>query len=154
MHIRNINRDDSAEVKQLYELFRKAYTVEAQILGISPELFFPLQISLSDFRKLKDEMLGLYIDEVLSGAIFLEKNDSSITISNLIVDPKCFRRGIGYALINYAISKYETLDFVVGTGAKNTPAIKLYQKFDFQFLSEEIVVPDLKIVKFKRLACK
>lgn len=154
MLVKTIDKNRRKDLSEIYEIFRAAYNVEAQILNILAINFFPLQMTLEDLEKSSDEIFALEVGKTLVGAIFLEKSNTSITISNLVIDPKYFRQGFGKALVSHVLEKYRSIDFLVGTGYKNTPAIKLYKKFDFQIISEEVVEQNLKIVKLKRLACE
>ncbi|AZZ37060.1 hypothetical protein CIK05_09725 [Bdellovibrio sp. qaytius] len=152
MRIRNIDKNISDDLLQVYKVFRAAYAVEAEILDVPPTSFFPLTLTLEDLEKSEDEIFGIEVDGTLAGAIFLEKSNHTITISSLVVDPKYFRKGLGKSLINYVLQKYRTMNFLAGTGSKNIPAIKLYEKFGFQATSEETVEPSIRRVNLKRLA--
>lgn len=152
MQIRKLNKYDSSEMKNLYEVYQKAYSVEADILSVKRELFFPLSLSLADLRSSTDEILVYFDDNSIKGAIFLERLDSSITISSLVVDPLFFRSGIAKSLIRHCLNVNECAQFYVGTGLNNVPAIKLYQSFGFEITNEKIVEPKIKIVQLmKRL---
>jgi len=150
MGIRSWDRSNQSENLRIFEIFKKAYEVEADLLGVSRHLFFPLQLALDDLKNTLDEVWVLDISGTLAGAIFLEKSQDSITISNLVVDPKFFRQGIAKSLITLILKSYPNLEFFVRTGALNFPAIQLYQKFQFLHVSEETVEHNIRILKLKR----
>lgn len=150
MNIRLLDRKNPAEMKQLYAIYRAAYEEEAYLLGVSLNLFFPLQAKLIEIEQATDEIFTAEENGKLMGAIFLEHLGSSTTISTLIVDPVFFRRGIGKALLKASLDKYHDQVFLVGTGVKNLPAVHLYKKFNFEIVSEETVDPDIDVVKLRR----
>lgn len=151
MTIRLLAKNSLPETTRLYEIYVAAYTSEAWLLGVSKEQFFPLQQSIEAIRCSKDEIWGLHSNENLIGAVFLERLHSSITISNLVVDPPSFRQGVAKALLKHIFDSYPDAEWFVATGAKNIPAIRLYEFFGFLPVSEEIVEPDIKLVKMKKM---
>ncbi|MBL7544316.1 MAG: GNAT family N-acetyltransferase [Bdellovibrionaceae bacterium] len=151
MQIRPLEKKNHTEIARLYQIRQAAYTIEAGLLSIQPDLFFPLQETLNDLQNSTDEIFVSVMDGSITGAIFLEKLIASIVISNLFVDPKFFRRGIARALIAHCLSLYPKKEFHVGTGKLNSPAIRLYETFKFEPLKEKIVEPNLRIIKLRRL---
>jgi ribosomal protein S18 acetylase RimI-like enzyme len=154
MNIRILDRNSQRDLAKVYEIFRTAYHVEAEILGIVPTQFFPLQMSRDDLEKSNDEIFVLECGGAIAGAVFLEQSGAAITISNLVVDPEHFRKGFGKALVNHVLEKYPTAEFLVGTGFKNSPAIKLYEEVGFTTIGDDVVEPNLRIIKMKRSARK
>lgn len=151
MQIRRAKLKDKTELNSLFRIQRAAYTVEARILDLKPDAFFPLQESIGDLENSSDEVWVHLSADVVTGAIFLEKSSDCLVISKLIVDPN-FRRGIGKSLVRYCLSLYPNTEFNVGTGALNQPAILLYQSFNFEIFHEEFVEANLKLVKLRRSA--
>lgn len=145
-----LDKNSQHDLAKVYEIFKMAYHVEAEILGIVPTQFFPLKMTRDDIEKSNDEIFVLECDGAIAGAIFLEQSGTAITISNLVVDPEHFRKGFGKALVNHVLEKYPTAEFLVGTGFKNSPAIKLYEEFGFTSKGDEIVEPSLRIIKMRR----
>lgn len=151
MTIRLIDKTNHLDTAKLYEIYLAAYEVEAQILGVAKIYFFPLQQSIEVIRGSKDEIWGFYLAASLTGAVFLERSNNSITINNLVVDPSSFRQGVAKTLLNHVFYSYPSVEFFVATGAKNLPAINLYERFGFIPISEEVVEPDIKLVKLKKV---
>lgn len=154
MTIRMLDKNCQHDFAKVYEIFKSAYRLEAEILGIGPTQFFPLQRTRDDLEKSNDEVFVLEYSGVIAGAVFLEKSSAAITISNLVVDPEHFRKGFGKALVNHIIERYPTTEFWVGTGFKNSPAIKLYEKVGFIAVGDDVVEPNLRIIKLKLSARK
>jgi ribosomal protein S18 acetylase RimI-like enzyme len=148
--IRFADLNNKAELNQIFHIQQAAYAIEAKILELETEEFLPLRESLTELQSTSDEVWVYHLDDVIAGAIFLEKSEERILISKLIVDPKLFRRGIGKALVWHCLELYPESEFHVGTGSANHPAIDLYLSCNFKIFMEEMVEPNLKIVKLKR----
>lgn len=154
MQIRLLDKKNQIEIDRLYQIKQAAYLIEANLLGVRPDLFFPLRETINDLQNSKDEIFVSLRGGAIGGAIFLEKLGASMVISNLVVDPKFFRRGIAKALIEHCLNLYPEQEFQVSTGKLNSPAIQLYNRFNFKTIKEEIVEPNLKIVKLRRLGSR
>lgn len=141
-------------MEAIYTIFRAAYLVEADLLGVRPEQFFPLKQKQIDLTNSTDNIFGAWVNNILGGAIFIEKSKGSITINNLVVDPKLVRRGIAKSLVGNCLQSYANNDFFVSTGKKNTPALQLYGAFGFKTIDEEVVEPNIQIVKLARIYLK
>ena len=82
---------------------------------------------------------GLFIGEI---SLVLEKNDPDYTIpgrrvyvSRLIVKPEERRRGIGRALVEYAVARAADMGYAeisVGVDIDNYPALRLYWQEGFR----------------------
>jgi ribosomal protein S18 acetylase RimI-like enzyme len=152
MQIRRANMKNKTEVGCLFRIQQAAYSIEAEILGLKPNAFFPLRETVEELQHSSDEVWVYLLDDVVTGAIFLEKSGDCLAISKLVVDPSFFRRGIAKSLVRHCLNLHLNTEFHVGTGALNRPAILLYESFDFKIFHEEIVESNLKIVKLKRPA--
>jgi ribosomal protein S18 acetylase RimI-like enzyme len=150
MKIRAIERNNPNEWMRLHQLQQDAYRVEAQWLGVDPETFFPVRESLDSLMKTSDDCLAAVKAGSIVGAIYFERQKSSILISKLVVDPRFFRLGIAKALLQACLELHPREEFQVGTGARNLPAIRLYESFRFQIFKRETVEGALEIVKLKR----
>lgn len=146
--MRPFNGSNVDEIKRVFQIQQRAYSVEAKIL--ETDSFFPLQETLEEFRITTDEGYVAIFDSKIVGALFLEKSKESILISKLVIDPNFFRKGCAKALIENVLNLYPNLEFQVGTGAANTPAIQLYQKFGFEIFKQELVDGNLKVVKLRK----
>ena len=64
-----------------------------------------------------------------------------MVIARLFVAPACFRRGVGSALVAQALAQAGGRRVRVGTGARNAPALALYERFGFRRLDEGSPTP-------------
>jgi ribosomal protein S18 acetylase RimI-like enzyme len=64
----------------------------------------------------------------------LEHGSDEMVIARLFVAPARFRRGVGTALVEHALGQARGRRVVVGTGARNAPALALYERFGFRRL--------------------
>ena len=68
-----------------------------------------------------------------------------------MVDPSCFRAGVGTALVRAALAaEPEAERAVVQTGSSNEPAKQLYRREGFEEIEEVEVVPGLRVTRFGR----
>jgi ribosomal protein S18 acetylase RimI-like enzyme len=150
MQIREFDKNNEAEVKHLFQVQQNAYRIEAHLLGVEPESFYPMKETIEALKSSPDQGFVSVFDGQIVGAIFLEKSGETIIISKLVVDPNFFRRGIAKSLVGHCLDTNPGKVFLVGTGALNLPAIQLYQNFGFKIFKEELVEVNLKFVKLKR----
>ena len=117
--------------QQIYTIFQRSYKIEAELIGTLN--FPPLSRTRNDIQSSQTHFYGLYIDDLLAGAIELVIINERLEINSLTVDPKHFRKGIADKLIRYALTNFiETASTaIVETAVVNEPAIKLYKKHDF-----------------------
>ncbi len=150
MKIRVIEKNNPAEWRRVHELQQAAYRIEAEWLGADPDTFFPLQESLSSLMQTTDDGFIAVLDGLIAGAIFLEKQKTSILIGKLVVDPKFFRRGVANRMLQFCLDLHPNTEFRVGIGARNVAAIRLYESFGFRIESRARVEETLEVVKLKR----
>ena len=100
---------------------------------------------------------GLFIGEI---SLVLEKNDPDYTIpgrrvyvSRLIVKPEEQRKGVGRALVEYAVARAADMGYAemsVGVDIDNYPALRLYWQEGFRellFVGEDADGKYLKLLK-------
>jgi ribosomal protein S18 acetylase RimI-like enzyme len=150
MQIRRADKQNTAELDSVFRIQQSAYALEAKILGLNTDDFFPLRETIRNIQNSTEEIWVHLRSDVVNGAIFLENLEEYRVISKLVVDPIFFRQGIAKSLIQHCLNLYPKSEFHVGTGAFNQPAILLYESFNFKVFQEDIVEPNLKIVKLKR----
>jgi ribosomal protein S18 acetylase RimI-like enzyme len=124
---------------QLFGLWRRAYQVEANLLGRDD--FPPLRVSLSALTTRPGTFYGLVEEGRLVGAIEVEEVGAKARqISALVVEPDCVRRGLGRRLVNFVLEDAPGR-VLVSTSAANTPALALYGSVGFRktktFVSSE-----------------
>ncbi len=138
---------DGPVARALLTLQRRAYAVEAELLG--DDRIPPLHESLSDV--LAAGLRWWVADDDggrLLGAVGYTAGDP-VDIDRLVVDPAVFRRGVGRALIATVVSEAAGRPITVSTGAANDPARRLYEAAGFRFVGESEPVPGLRVSHFR-----
>ena len=94
---------------------------------IGATIFPPLDRTISDFIKSKNNFYS-YIDKNnLLGVIEIDCKADSVHIQSLVVSPNHFRKGIASKLIDKVFTLHKSLLYTVETGNDNDPAKKLYE---------------------------
>ncbi|MEO2075357.1 MAG: GNAT family N-acetyltransferase [Bacillus sp. (in: firmicutes)] len=147
--IKEINLQDRGLAKQLLELQRASYLVEAKLIN-----FFeipPLKESLEELIKCGETFLCYFEEKTLAGAISYTVNGDELTICRMVVHPAHFRKGIAQKLLSEVESRNSQIFvYKVSTGKDNPPAKNLYLKNGFTFVSDFEVVPGLYISNFEK----
>lgn len=146
--VRELSLEDRDTVQQIWSLQHMAYPLEAVRIGFSE--IPPLQDTFDTIRLSGETFFG-YINEEgdILGAIAVEPEQRQVTISRMMVHPGHFRKGIAGVLIQHVLESYkETSKFVVSTGTRNTPAVKLYEKFGFVKDHVFEVAPGVELTEF------
>lgn len=134
--------------EEVLRLQMQSYKVEAEYIGT--EDIPPLKETLDELLHCGEEFVGYFVDDTLAGVLSYKFKKGVIDIHRVMVHPNFFRRGIARSLIRYLEDKIDTAEFViVSTGAKNSPAVKLYQKLGFEVLDQS-VFGDLVVTNFKK----
>ena len=87
-----------------------------------------------------------------AGLVALEEEGDALRVTKLCVAPGLTRRGIGSALVRLAIERAGDRTVRVGTGARNAPALALYERFGFVRVGEHEPAPGLLYVELERSA--
>jgi ribosomal protein S18 acetylase RimI-like enzyme len=130
------------------EVQHAAYAIEAELIGY-PQLP-PLHETLEGLRATPEELWLCEEGGELCGVVGLEQHADELVIARLFVAPAAFRRGIGSALVGQALARADGRRVRVGTGARNLPALALYERFGFRRLPEREPVPDVGYVELVR----
>jgi GNAT superfamily N-acetyltransferase len=107
-----------------------AYAIEAELIGY-PELP-PAHETLEALQATAEEVWLCEEDGALLGVVGLEHSDDELLIARLFVAPPAFRRGVGTALVEHAVAQAGGRRVRVGTGARNAPALALYERLGFR----------------------
>tara|TARA_Y100001949_G_C15970422_1_gene323568 strand:+ start:894 stop:1340 length:447 start_codon:yes stop_codon:yes gene_type:complete len=129
--LQNQQEDIAVEIRNVFQL---SYAVEARLLDADD--FPPLKRPLESFVESNEEFYGYYVSAELAGVIAIDFTDRGIHINSLVVKPAYFRRGIGRQLIEFIFEQHQVPFHSVATGAKNAPAIALYEKLGFKVVKE------------------
>jgi ribosomal protein S18 acetylase RimI-like enzyme len=142
---------DRSTAVELLELQRRAYRVEADLIG-SDEIP-PLRETLAELQSCGETFLGARVDSVLVGVISWRCDGETIDLHRLVVHPAHFRTGLGSALVREAFAtESRARHAVVQTGASNDPAIALYRREGFVPTDELEPLPGLRVTRLtKRL---
>ena len=147
----SLDLSDEPTASELLELQRRAYQVEAVLIG-SDEIP-PLRETLAELQASGETFLGLRLSGALVGAISWRSDGETIDLHRLVVDPAHFRTGVGSALVRCAVGAVPgARQAVVQTGAANEPALALYRREGFAETEQLEPLPGLRVTRFaKRL---
>ncbi|RQW23055.1 GNAT family N-acetyltransferase [Bacillus sp. C1-1] len=148
--IRELQVKNNEQSKALYRLQKVAYQIEANMLDFHE--IPPLMESFAQFLK-TTEVFYLYIEEdSILGAVSIDDNsDKVIEVTRMMVDPRFFRRGIARRLLQHIETlPNEPCVLKVATGAKNAPAIQLYQSQGYQLMERKVVKGGVELVYFEK----
>ncbi|ALC87290.1 hypothetical protein AM499_16820 [Bacillus sp. FJAT-22090] len=132
--------------EEILEIQLLAYKIEAELIEFDgiPQL----QDSIHDIIMSKEIFIGYYEEMQLTGFISFMNTDELIDICRLVVHPNFFRKGIASALLKHVLEiKKENQRVEVSTGAKNTPAIQLYERFGFNKINDIEIEPNFFITQ-------
>lgn len=146
--IRSLSLESRDMVQQIWALQHMAYPLEGKLIGFTE--LPPLMDTFDTISASGEDFYGVFNeDEELMGAIAVEKEDTQVTISRMMVHPAHFRKGIAASLIRYILDTYSNASlFIVSTGTKNTPAVSLYKKFGFTPVNTFEVAPSVELTEF------
>lgn len=127
----------------IYEIFQRSYAIEAALL--KSDNFPPLNRSVLDIQNSKTSFFGYYTDQQILGVMELELYSNHIHVRSLTVDPKYFRQGIGYRLLQFVLDEFHPGLVTVETGHANHPAVNFYLNFGFK--KDKVFMTDVGIEK-------
>ena len=88
--------------------------------------------------------------EKLLGFISYEYEGDVVSICRLVVHPNYFRKGIASELLQHVLSATpKAVSIIVSTGAKNLPALALYERHHFYKVHDIEVEPTIFITQLK-----
>jgi ribosomal protein S18 acetylase RimI-like enzyme len=125
-----------------------AYAIEAELIGY-PDLP-PLHETLAGLQATAEEIWLCWDGDALVGVVGLEHGEDEMVVARLFVAPAHFRRGVGSALVAHALAQAAGRRVRVGTGARNAPALALYERFGFRRLDEGSPTPSRGYVELAR----
>ncbi|MFF2754633.1 GNAT family N-acetyltransferase [Psychrobacillus sp. NPDC058041] len=144
--IKKLLHQDEKVAAEILEIQVPAYKIEAELIGFNgiPQL----QDSIHDIIISKEIFIGYYEESQLTGFISFMNTDELIDICRLVVHPNFFRKGIASILLKHVLEiKKASQHIEVSTGAKNTPAIQLYERFGFKRRNDIEIEPDFFITQ-------
>lgn len=147
--IQKLSHKDPEVAKEIQDLFRASYVVEAELLGASD--FPPLKRLLQSYMQSSNTFYGYFSGGTLAAAMEIDQGADSTHIQSLVVHPDYFRKGIGSALVSFVFDTYSTRVFTVETGAANEPATELYRKCGFRELYKYDTDHGVRKVRFEKV---
>lgn len=133
--IQLLNSKDLALAKSILELSKESYAVEAEIIGVAD--FPPLRETIEEVAASNNRFLGYFDGPNLLGVLEYSNTGNESWIHRLAVKPSHFKNGVASSLLLSALS--ESSVYFVGTSPLNRPAVKLYEKFGFNYNYEKMV---------------
>ncbi len=143
-----VNPKNKSIAEQILAVQQAAYLQESLLIGY-PDLP-PLKETLVAIQGSSKTFLSYQLDERIVGVLSYDIQDDTLTITRLVVHPDFSRRGIGKRLLEDVLQRPNINHFVVGTAAKNTPALKLYEKYDFTVTSRQTLPDGLELVRLEK----
>ena len=141
---------DLAIATKIRSVFQVSYAIEAEILKAVD--FPPLKRNLESFLNSPNTFYGYFINHELAGVVEIDQTNNKIHIQSLVVDPLFFRQGTAQKLMEFVLNSYTVKPFIVETGIKNLPAIKLYKKFNFNEIKQWDTDHGVRKVRLERKA--
>lgn len=123
-----------------------SYKIEAQLIQFDgiPQL----RDTIEDIMVSEEIFIGSMEGDKLIGFVSYTETAELIDICRMVVHPNYFRRGIASSLLKHILGlKKEEQQIVVCTGAKNIPAIQLYERFEFTKVRNIEVEPNFYITE-------
>ena len=147
--IENNVMENSQEIRRVFQI---SYKIEAELLGAKK--FPPLQRPIAQFKESLNDFFGYYIEDNLLAVIEMKKEETSMHIQSLVVDPDYFRKGIANGLIEFVFNYYNINRFTVETGKDNAPARQLYENFGFRLVKTYMAAEQIRKVRYQKEALK
>ena len=112
--IKKILHTQNENAQNIRRVFQVSYKIEAKLLGA--DNFPPLSRPLEEFSNCPNDFFGFYEEQTLVSVVEIKKEENSMHIQSLVVDPEFFRRGIARKLIEFVLQHYAVKQFTVETG--------------------------------------
>ena len=139
---------NSLHGEQLFSLQKKAYAVEAELIGFYD--IPPLLETFDQFLNCTETFIVYFVEESIAGAISYKNESGQVEICRMIVHPDHFRKGIANALLTHLEISVPWEKLSVSTGALNQPARKLYEKNGFIHTKDVEVAPKFFISLYEK----
>lgn len=140
-----------AVARQIHDVLVLAHAQEAAVLQV--ERFVALERSPEDVAASLEYFLGALAGATLVGVVSLAPDDEpgQIEVAALVVHPAHQRRGVGRALMREALRRGQGAVLSVAVGARNAPALALYEGLGFVAYRRGTLGPEaLPLVKLRR----
>ncbi|MFK4836031.1 GNAT family N-acetyltransferase [Microbacterium sp. ZW T2_14] len=131
---------------QLRELQRRAYSLEAALIG--DDRIPPLHESVQDLVSAQLHWVVTFDGDRIAGALGYSVEGGVVDIDRLMIDPRYHRRGLGSSLVTEVMSLEART--IVATGRDNAPARALYEALGFTHDADIEPVAGLWVSQYSR----
>ncbi|WP_420318061.1 GNAT family N-acetyltransferase [Ekhidna sp.] len=128
--IKKLNHKNQNLAIKIRNVFQASYAIEAKLLDVE-ENFPPLKRPLEAYTEATTDFYVYLVEEAIAGVIEIKNDREQTHIQSLVVHPDFFRKGIASKLLSHLFEQSSSNMYTVETGAKNDPAIKLYERHGF-----------------------
>ncbi|WP_409270554.1 GNAT family N-acetyltransferase [Neobacillus sp. SCS-31] len=147
--IRPIEITSEKEALDVLQIQIPSYQVEAELIDFYE--IPPLSDTAETLMKSGETFYGYFENGSLCGVISFKKENGTIDLHRLMVHPDHFRKGIARQLLHrLEQNNLQENRLIVSTGARNTPAVRFYEKNGFRKTGEEIIAGTLAIAHFEK----
>ena len=147
--IRELDLSNELELKEILELQKASYAVEADLIDSSD--IPPLNDTLRTLESCGETFYGYVPEGEILGAISYKRMGWGVDLHRLAVRPDHFRKGIARSLVGYVEAVERKSDrFVVSTGSNNFPAKRFYRSLGFKKTGESEVASGLRVTFFEK----
>ncbi|WP_232698166.1 GNAT family N-acetyltransferase [Brevibacillus daliensis] len=154
--VKQLSHHKQEIAEQILHIQLPAYQIEASIIEFSgiPALLD----TASSIQQSTEIFYGCYEENELIAVCSVEKSESEstaeknmMTICRMVVHPDHFRKGVAHTLLHYILDHFSAYhEIKVHTGAKNIPAIRLYEKQGFILSGTKEVAPNFHLAFLHR----
>jgi len=148
-----ITRAESVDLRQILELQYLAYKSEAELLND-----FSIPPLKQTYDEVKQEYAnGLFLkaideDKKIIGSVRAYKENYTVYIGKLIVQPEKQSQGIGTKLIKAIEQEYPDMRYEIFTSDKSVRTIRLYEHLGYVKFKEQKVSDKLNLVFLEKYA--
>ncbi len=142
-----VDHSDADVADALLELQRRAYEVEAALIGSRD--IPPLTETLEELQSSRETFLAVFVEGRIAGTVAYRLLRDTIDIHRLAVDPTCFRGGIGTALVR-AAPEGRAFGYACDRpdGRRQRTSRSLYLREGFEQADELEVAPGLCVTRY------
>lgn len=136
------------EVEALWYLQQSSFRIEAAIIGLGrvPQI----RDTVKTLQKCGETFVGCYLEDELIGAVSYKMEGNKAVICRMMVHADHFRQGVASRLLSHVLDHVPAELFVVSASARNVPAIRLYEKFQFKPHREITPIPGVTLIVFHK----
>jgi ribosomal protein S18 acetylase RimI-like enzyme len=147
--IEKLNLYDTAIAREIKELQRASYQIEADLIGY-PEIP-TLKDTIETIRESGEIFYGYYRKDKIAGIISYKYYNEILDLHRVAVHPNYFNQGIaGQLLMFIETAEKDIKKIVVCTGKMNFPAVNLYAKYGYKKIKDFCIDKDVFMTEFEK----